>query len=220
MSYFGVVIPTKNEADTIGDLVKACDKFADAVYVLDCSEEADTFYAAQQAGAMLPPCPPDGLRGAYRKGNERIPSDWYVGHIDAGGSHDPQDLVDMMDIAVEGKIDLVIGDRFGIGAEYHGKWSRYVTSQLAATMMNLVTRGADYADWTSGLRVYSPRARALLAKHDFACQGHAWQMESLRVLHEAGMRIVEFPIVYERSRSHLSGARVREAFRYWRSCLR
>ena len=211
----GVVVPTKNEADTIGPLVKELDKIADKIVVSNAGESTDRGdEVAFSAGAEVINCRQPGLGYAYWTAWGRIPDDWYVGHIDAGGSHDPQDLVDMVDIAAWNGYDLVIGDRFGLGGEHHGTWRRRVSSQLAAWMMNLISQ-AHFNDWTSGLRIYSPRAREVLSQHTFTTEGHAWQIESLWVCRQAGLKICEVPIVYRPSTSHLSAKRVREAIGLW-----
>lgn len=216
MSYFGVVVPTMNEAESIGPLVHALDKFADHIVVSDAATDNGlTAERALAAGAHVEFSGTfGGLEMAYRYGWGAIPKDWYVGHIDAGGSHDPQDLADMLDVATHDELDVVIGSRFGIGGQHHGAWHRRLTSRLASHALNFITF-ASYDDWTSGLRVYSPKAIATLRAHEFQAEGHAWQIEALWVCHQAGLRIAECPIVYEKSDSKLSTGRVTEAFRLW-----
>lgn len=145
----------------------------------------------------------------------RIAKPLHVLHIDAGGSHDPADVGPMIELAEEG-FDVVIGSRFCPLGEHHGPWRRRVTSQIAACALNLISL-RNICDWTSGYRLYSPRARAVLAEHTFTTTGHAWQIESLWVLLQHGMRVIEQPIVYRSSVSHLSSGRVKEAAKlYWR----
>jgi dolichol-phosphate mannosyltransferase len=158
---------------------------------------------------------PGSLGGAYGKAWAYLPTDWLVVHIDAGGSHDPADLYPMLELAEEG-FDVVIGSRFCPGGVHHGTWTRRASSKFAAFMLDLISL-SEIHDWTSGYRVYSPRARAILAAHDFTTTGHAWQIESLWVLKQAGCRVVEHPITYKASVSHLSRGRVQEAASlYWR----
>lgn len=212
---FAAIVPTMNEAETIGRLVRALDRFCDLVVVVDSSDTATTRESAKAAGAdYASHILPGSLGRAYSYGWGYIPRDWYVGHIDAGGSHDPADLCDMLDMAAHDDIDLLLGDRFGIGGEHRGKWHRKVTSRLASAALNLISF-ADYDDWTSGLRVYSPKAREILSRHDFTTSGHAWQIEALWVCRQAGLKIAEYPIIYKASPSHLSSSRVREAGGLW-----
>lgn len=209
------IVPTIDEAATIGDLVRSLDKMCDEVAVVDDSADWATCVAVNEAGHATISGPRDGLRGAYRKGGELGSSDWYVAHIDAGGSHDPADLYPMLELAEEG-FDVVIGSRFCPLGEHHGSWTRRFTSRWASRALNLISF-SDISDWTSGYRVYSPKARAILAAHDFTTTGHAWQIESLWTLVNSGCRVVEQPIVYRASVSHLSRGRVKEAASlYWR----
>ena len=217
MTYVAAVIPTIDEADTIGDLVRSLDKVCDRVIVADGSDNGDTATEAFQAGAV----PIDGLGGlgpAYKRAWGVVPTSrpWAVVHIDAGGSHDPADLYPMLELAEEG-FDVVIGSRFCPLGEHHGKWRRRFTSKLASFALNWIYPSTTIHDWTSGYRVYSPKARAILAAHTFTTTGHAWQIEALSVLIAHGCRIVETPIIYRSSVSHLSAGRVKEAARlFWR----
>lgn len=212
--YVAAIVPTIDEAETIGDLVRSLDKMCDEVIVVDGSQGEDTDNAAREAGAEVVR-EGRGLGPSYAAPHFLIDKSWYVAHVDAGGSHDPADLYQMLELAEEG-FDVVIGSRFCPRGEHHGAWRRRVTSRWASSALNLISF-ADIADWTSGYRVYSPKAREVLARHDFTTTGHAWQIESLWVLIHAGLRIVEHPIVYEASVSHLSSKRVKEAASlYWR----
>lgn len=208
------IVPTIDEAETIGALVRSLDKTCDSVRVLDSSDSSQTRDLARNAGAYVSHVP-GGLGHAYKMGQWFVDSDWYVVHIDAGGSHDPYDVGPMLDIAAKG-VDCVIGSRFCEGGEHHGPWKRRVTSRIASRALNAISFNTEIKDWTSGFRVYSPAAREVLAKHEFKAQGHAWQIEALWAIRAAGLRVAEFPIVYESSVSHLSSGRVKEAWSlYW-----
>lgn len=211
--YVGAVVPTIDEADTIGDLVRALDKVCDQLVVVDGSNDSRTWKAAEQAGATVE-FDHGGLGRSYRAGWEHVDPDWYLVHIDAGGSHDPAELYPMLDLADEG-FDVVIGSRFCAGGKHLGGRRRRFTSKIAAGALNTIYGYPNIHDWTSGYRVYSPRARRLLRDHTFTTSGHAWQIESLWVLRQAGMRVVEHPITYHSSVSQLSTGRVKEAASLW-----
>src|SRR6266404_5448170 len=131
MMYCAAIVPTIDEAETIGDLVRALDKTCDRVLVVDDSVLPWTTVAAEDAGAEWWASRYDGhtygLGYSYKLGHRRIASDWYVVHIDAGGSHDPADVYPMLELAEEG-FDVVIGSRFCPGGEHHGSWRRRFTS--------------------------------------------------------------------------------------------
>lgn len=208
------VVPTCDEAETIGPLVRTLDQFCDMVVVADGSNDDDTWTAAEDAGALVV-YDHGGLGSSYREAWEQIPTTWHVLHIDAGGSHDPYEARDMIDLAAEG-FDCVIGSRFTLNGKHLGSRRRRWSSKLASSALNLISLG-DIGDWTSGFRVYSPRAREILRNVEFTTWGHAWQIEALWALRNQGMRVVEHGITYRPSGSHLSSQRVSEAFKlYWR----
>jgi len=204
------IVPTRDEADTIGALVRTLYKFCDAVVVVDYCSTDHTVSVAYEAGALIDAAEYAGIGYAYRFAWDRLPADWWVGHIDAGGSHDPQDLCDMLDLAATRDYDVIVGSRFTFGGEDRAPWRRRVLSKTAAWVCNR-NEMERVADWTSGLRVYSPRAREILAAHDFQTSGHAWQIEALWVARARGLNIVEFPITYRPSTSHLSSDSLGEA---------
>lgn len=211
------IVPTRNEQDTITDLVAGLYGFCDMVVVADDSTGFGTATAAYEAQATLADAG-EGLAGAYRSGWELVPSDWWVVHVDAGGSHQLNDVERIVRSTRVTDAHIVIGSRFTKHGHHYGPLRRKVTSRIASVACNLVSRDAC-KDWTSGLRAYSPEARKSLTDLTFTTSGHAWQIESLNQLFRAGFSAVELPISYYPSGSQLSGARVREAFRYWRTMV-
>jgi len=204
------IVPTRDEESTIVPLLKNLLNFADSVIVVDYRSSDATVELAQRCGVLVDQIDYAGVGYAYEYAWDRLPDDWWVGHIDAGGSHDPQDLCDMVDLAARHDYDLVVGSRFCFGGEDHAPWHRRFLSKTAARICN--RKGHDgFTDWTSGLRVYSPRARAVLAAHRFSTGGHAWQIEALWVAQTAGLTSVEFPITYEPSSTSLSTTQLTEA---------
>ena len=206
------VIPTRNEQDTISALVGDLCAFCDRIIVADDSTD-QTERRASYAGAetfILR----GGLSVAYGGADKFIPSDWWVLHIDAGGSHDVMEAIDLVDIAAKLEYDVVIGSRFVPGARYLGNPTRRRMSQLASAMMNAVTP-YDIGDWTSGLRVYSPTARAWIRGHPFYAHGHAWQIEALWWCLRNDCIVTEHAVTYTAGASHLDRERLREALRLW-----
>lgn len=206
----GAVVPTRNEQDSIETLVSHLLLICDEVFVADDSDDM-TSMVALSAGAHVVD-PPPGIGPAYLEAWKKIPDDWHVVHVDAGGSH-PIESVQRV-VRAAPTADLIVGSRFMSGGSHAGSVARSFTSRMAAAALNLVTP-CRYTDWTSGLRSYSPRARAYLASLDYETTGHAWQLESLYRASEHGFTVREVPINYTMGRSSLSGPRVEEAFKYW-----
>jgi glycosyltransferase involved in cell wall biosynthesis len=212
LMHVAAIVPTMNEAETIGELCDHLLRFCDGVIVADDSID-QTAYLAREAGALTLHSG-HGLAGAYHAADLRVPLDWHVLHMDAGGSHRFMDAVDLVDVSALRDDDVVIGSRFVEHAKYVGNPRRKRLSKFAARMMNVVTH-QRIRDWTSGFRVYSPRARDLIRSHDFYAQGHAWQIESLWECVKNGCSIHEHPVSYIAGRSHFNRERAREAVSLW-----
>lgn len=157
-----------------------------------------------------------GLGPSYLAAWKTLADDEYALHVDVG--HDPADALDVTDAMFDMNVDIVIGSRFCPGGTHRGNWQRKQTSKAAAFLCNLLTF-YNVADWTSGLRCYSPRARDVLSRCDYQSTGHAWQMESLWYAKAAGLRVVEVPIHYVAGHSSLNRARIMEAVKLWQQML-
>lgn len=206
------VIPTRDEQDTIGALVKSLATMGPVV-VSDDSDDSTSLFAASEGATVVDALP--GLGPAYLEAWKKIGHFEYVVHVDAGESHP---ISSIRNVALAGHprrgADIVIGSRFMPGGSHAGSATRNYTSRVAATAMNLVTP-YRFTDWTSGLRRYSPRVREYLASLDYETVGHAWQIESLYRAAEHGFVIDEVPITYHPSGSSLNRKRVIEAFKLW-----
>lgn len=73
-----VIIPARNEADTIGDVVKACSKSprVGRIIVVDNGSVDGTKEVALAAGALVLPCAERGYGRALRQGMEAAQSRW------------------------------------------------------------------------------------------------------------------------------------------------
>lgn len=209
-----VCITTYNEQETISGLVLRLRSMGYDVIVIDDSSTDDTAYNAHIAGAHVEvttqrlgigPCMASAWRLALDKNYQRI------AQIDAGGSHNPHFLPPM----VEGEADVVIGSRFMPGAEYIGRGWRKWLSKAAAMACNFAQPGMKVSDWTSGYRVFSPKAIETLLQHPYKAVMHAWQIETLARAGGAKLNIVEMPITYKAGKSSFNWHVALEAFRTW-----
>ncbi len=207
------VIPTKNEADTIGPLVEYLTFWGDVV-VSDASDDGDTSWVADRRGARVV-YPVGKLGSAYLRAWQTIDPYEPVVHVDAGDSHFHSDISRIIDYTDMGRWDVVIGSRFWGSGEHNGTRLHRATSRMAARISNLLSP-YHVEDWTSGLRGYSPKARAAILEHDFRCDGHAWQIEALYVALKAGCTVREVPVGYQPSTSQRGVGRTLEAVKAWR----
>lgn len=210
-----VVIPCKNEGDTIGEIVLQCRKHGCVVYVVDDSSTDNTAAMATIAGArVIDAGPRRGMSDVYRKGLLVAMSagHQWIFELDAGGSHDPADIPRFLAAAKGSGVDAVFGRRFGKDAAYLGKWKRRLLSWVGTLVFNLV-HGASWQDATSGYILYSVNALFHTHTKPFVAAGHYYQSEVRLRLSAAGLTHAELPITYRNSKSWLRNSSITEAVR-------
>lgn len=195
------LVTTYNEADTIGQLVAGLREHVDHVLVVDDPRTTDnTEQVAAAFGAStlvdidahgIGPCLIAGLR--YLRGQRVVV-------IDAGGSHSASCIPGMLRMEAW---DVVIGSRFTTGARYIGNPRRARLSRTYAKACNRKT-GRSISDWTSGYRVYSPKAVAAILARPPTAKMHGWQPQALAACLAAGCVVGERPITYTAGRSSMN----------------
>ncbi len=134
-----VVIPAKNEEDTIGAVLAAAGPYADEMLVIDGRSRDRTAAIAAGHGARVVPDNGRGKGDALRLSFSEAAHDILV-FIDADGSHDPSDIPALVAPIRAGDADLVIASRGKGGSdELHGTFEqfiRYVGSQLITLAIN------------------------------------------------------------------------------------
>lgn len=152
-----IVIPAKNEAAAIGDVVKrARTVFPDAeLIVVDDGSEDETASLAELAGARVLRHPVSLGNGAAIKAGARSASGELIAFMDADGQHAPEDLTALVE-RIDAGFDMVIGARSAGGHANVGRlFANGLYNELATAMS-----GQRIDDLTSGFRV----ARADLFK--------------------------------------------------------
>lgn len=152
-----IVIPAKNEAAAIGDVVKrARAVFPDAeLIVVDDGSEDETASLAELAGAKVLRHPVSLGNGAAIKAGARSASGELIAFMDADGQHAPEDLAALVE-RIDAGFDMVIGARSAGGHANVGRlFANGFYNELATAMS-----GQRIDDLTSGFRV----ARAELFK--------------------------------------------------------
>lgn len=152
-----IVIPAKNEAAAIGDVVKrARTVFPDAeLIVVDDGSEDETASLAELAGARVLRHPVSLGNGAAIKAGARSARGELIAFMDADGQHAPEDLTALVE-RIDAGFDMVIGARSAGGHANVGRlFANGLYNELATAMS-----GQRIDDLTSGFRV----ARADLFK--------------------------------------------------------
>jgi dolichol-phosphate mannosyltransferase len=218
-----VIVPTFNERDNIGEVVRrlfdAAGDSVDLLIVDDGSPDGTADLVRELAQGphgihLIERSGKLGLGTAYIEGFKWAIERGYgaVVEMDADLSHNPADVPRLLE-ALAGA-DLSIGSRYvpGGGVE---NWSK--VRQMLSASGNLYARmwlGFPVRDATSGFRAY--RVPVLMAQDldSVRSEGYAFQIEMTRRVYKAGGRIVEIPIIFvERvaGRSKMSKKIVAEA---------
>jgi dolichol-phosphate mannosyltransferase len=221
-----LVVPTYNEADNIEALVGAVRKVLPTsrrILILDDSSPdgtgriADRLAAEHEDVDVLHRALKEGLGPAYLAGFKRALEQGadLVVQMDADFSHDPAFLPRFIDAARNA--DLVLGSRYvpGGGVTEWGPTRRIVSrggSAYARVMLGVRVR-----DLTGGFKCWRREALEAVDLDSVASRGYAFQVEMTYRAIEAGLRVVEVPIVFRDRRvgsSKMSRAIVAEAI--WR----
>lgn len=201
------LVTTLDEADTIGQLVSGLLEVVPRVLVVDDPRSTDnTERVAAAFGAdTLVDTDAHGIGPGLLAGFRYLRGEDVV-TIDAGGSHDPYAIPDLVSQAG----DIVIGSRFVPGGLHHGNPRRARLSRLYSRLCRART-GYDIKDWTSGFRRYTAAAvRQVLSRPPTATM-HGFQPQALVSCLDAGFTATEWPIVYIAGRSSMNTRVAREA---------
>ncbi len=192
-----VVIPTYNEAESIGEILAALKPLDCDVLVIDDGSPDGTAQIVRNLGIeVIERGGKQGLGSAYRTGFS-IGLDrgyTYIIQMDADGSHQIADLEKMMDWI--GSADLLIGSRW-IKDGGIANWSklRQYLSKSANIYANLLL-SLGVKDATAGFRIYTS---ALLKKMEISTirsEGYCFQIEMTRRAIARGGSVAEVPITF------------------------
>ena len=145
-----------------------------------------------------------GYREALNAGH-----DWVL-EIDAGFSHQPEDLPKFFAAMSEG-YDCAFGSRFMEGGRISdGSLKRYIISRGGTVLTNLLV-GTSQTDMTSGFQLFSRAALEMVVARGVQSRAHFFQTE-IKV-HCRDLRICEVPIHYRAPSPRLGASAVDDAFR-------
>jgi len=163
-------IPAYNEADTVGDVVRAARDPAVDVLVVDDGSDDRTAAAAAEAGATVIQHAENRGYGAALGTLFSSAHEHGVDHlvvIDADGQHDPADALGLVEAQRSSDGDIVIGSRFVEGSEtdmpLYRRVGLGVINGLTGAALRLGYSSERIADTQSGFRAYNADAIELLA---------------------------------------------------------
>ena len=194
-----LIVPALDEAQTIGDVVRAVPRsVVDEVIVVDGGSTDGTAVAAQAAGARVIRARRSGYGAACLAG-VRATERPVVAFIDGDGSDDPAEIPRLVAPILAGDQDFVIGSR-ARGAREKG--SMGVHQLIAGRIAGLLLRalyGVRYTDMCP-LRAIRRDALHRLGMRE---RTYGWNLEMQMRAARAGLRILELPV---RHRNRAGGA--------------
>jgi dolichol-phosphate hexosyltransferase len=187
-----VVIPTKDEEGLIAEIMDAVRPYADEILVVDGHSTDRTRAIAAEKGARVVLDAGRGKGEALRRSFAEARYDILV-FIDADGSHEPNDIPQLVAPIRRGEAELVIASRTRGGSdELHGtaeQLLRYIGSQLIMLAINYRWR-VRLTDSQNGFRaIRRDVALALGLKSDLTTIEQEMLMRALK----RGYRVVEVP---------------------------
>ncbi|MFQ5963084.1 MAG: glycosyltransferase family 2 protein [Candidatus Scalinduaceae bacterium] len=187
-----IVIPTKNEEKTIGEVINTVKSYGDEILVVDGHSTDLTREIAEEQGAKVVLDNGKGKGDGIRVAIEKVSGSIIV-FIDADGSHDPQDIPKLLAPILEGNADLVMGSRMTGGSdELHGSIGE--VARLLGSV--IITLGINYrygvrlTDYQNGFRaIKTSVARAIGLKEDITTIEQEMAIKCLK----KGFAVTEVP---------------------------
>lgn len=193
------IIPARNEAGSIADVITGCRRFASHVLVVEGGSTDNTVEVALAAGARIIRDPGLGKGAALRLAVEHVTTPICV-FVDADGSHDPMDIPLLVAPIRDGQADHVHGSRLRGGSdELHGGWDEFFRLAGSAFITCLInvrfnTRLSDSQNGFRAIRTDAFRSLSLHSKHTTI------EMELIMASLSAGHILLEVP-THERPRT-------------------
>jgi dolichol-phosphate mannosyltransferase len=201
-----VIIPTYNERENLKNLAPLVLGLRPdlGVLVVDDNSPDGTGDLAEELAQSLGRIDvlrrpgKQGLGSAYRAGFRRAlasPAE-YVVQMDADFSHDPKFLPEMMRIAEEEGVDLVLGSRYLAGANVVNWPIRRLLLSYWANWYARVITGLPLRDSTGGFKVFRRSVLETIDLDQIRSDGYGFQIEMNFHAWKNGFRIRETPIVF------------------------
>ena len=156
-------IPAYNEGKGITNVIKKTLKHVDKVVVCDDGSTDDTFQKSKNAGAIAIKHEKNLGKGAAMKSlfnrAKELKADIVV-TIDGDGQFLPEEIPKLLTPIIDGRADLVIGNRFDNNSEMpsYRKLGNKVLDKMASMASQL-----PFKDTQSGFRAYSKKAIEIIS---------------------------------------------------------
>jgi len=187
-----VIIPAYNEAQKIGDVVRAVRERGFDVAVVDDGSHDATAVEARRGGAIvLSHVINRGYGSALETGNQYALRKGYdcVVHFDGDGQHDPDEIANVIRPINERECDVVIGSRFMQSGSNVPLFRAFLIK--AAILFTWFFSGVRLSDAHNGFRAFG---RTALKSIDCRQDGMAYASEVIDQIGERSLSYKEVPI--------------------------
>jgi len=221
-----VIIPTYNEKENIEDIIRVVMGLEGEFHVL-VIDDGSPDGTAGIVKSLMPEFPSRlhiiqregklGLGTAYLAGFRWALENGYdyVFEMDADFSHNPADLLRLLDACVNGGADVAVGSRYCSGVSVID-WpiERIVMSFFASSYVRKVLR-LKLFDTTAGFVCYRRKVLETMDLDAVQMKGYGFQIELKYTASQLGFKIKEVPIVFtnrQKGNSKMSSGIFGEAF--------
>jgi glycosyltransferase involved in cell wall biosynthesis len=194
MGGVAVVIPTLNEAESIGAVVNSIPRdVVSRIIVADGGSSDDTAAQARKAGAEVLTTGRGYGRACLAGAEHATDADMLV-FMDGDGADDPDAIRGLVAPMVSGPFDFVIGSRVR-GPREPGSmaWHQILAGRVAGWLTGALY-GVRYTDMCA-LRAIRRDALMRLGMRELT---YGWNLEMQMRAARAGLRILELPVRYRR----------------------
>ena len=190
-----IIVPAYNEEASLPGVIRDLHgDLPDAdILVIDDGSRDRTAQIARQAGVKVASLPFNlGIGGGMQTGYRYAQNRGYdiAVQFDGDGQHVAAEIGQLLGPLRAGRADLVVGSRFLQRGDYRPSFYRKMGIRIFSTVLSSIL-GMPVTDTTSGFRAVNRRVIEFFARtypEDYP------EVESLVMLHRAGMTIEEAPV--------------------------
>ena len=213
-----VVIPTYNEAGTLGEVVarvQAVSIPTEIIIVDDASTDGSSEVAARIAASaenvtLLRHDRNRGKGRALRTGFEAATGDFVIVQ-DADLEYDPADYSKLLNPLLRGRADAVYGSRFLTSSEHRVLYFRHYLGNRLLTLLSNLATDLNLTDMESCYKVFR---RELLQSIVLEEDRFGFEPEITAKIAKAGARVYEVGISYH-GRTYAQGKKIRPKDGVW-----
>ena len=189
-----VIIPALNEEAAISHVVGDIPDMVSKIVVVDNGSTDHTIERAQEAGAIVVHEPQKGYGYACLKGMEQVENDDLIVFLDGDYSDYPEEMVQLIDPALSGDADLVIGSRLRGHREPGAMLPHAFVANVLFSLLLRLFCGIKVTDLGPFRAIRKDRLVGLNLKE----YTYGWTLEMMIKAARQGLRVVEVPVSYRK----------------------